>query len=996
MGRRVMGAVPEASRWRTSLRSVILLVCSALIAGVSFSAEAQVQERHYVFALDDSGSMGNEKYSSGRPGNDPYRMSRFAVRALLSALPDEGVSATVITMSNNGKDTVRGAAPVDVPPLHLLRDNRALLHALLNAPETGQRGAFTTHDLGSTPCGRILDGIAEQLNSAYRDGVVQSAIYLSDGACTDGAVKAKIEQFLDSLKSEQAARKHEAEKAEGPRPFQFYFICMGNEVCSTDFEKLAEETGGASYSAKSAAHNPQPEELVRIFGQTIGRSLDLCPSEHISNDRSEIQRYPGAFSTQLVAVPGRGESLEWRSGHVKDPVEGEHFWGDEAFRYYTASLPAGHPRMAPPFTPVNASRWRLLAIPYYRELRPVIRLLRGSCSLHGGDQQEDADVLQSEDGLPVGVTACAELVIVGEDDVVLRNGGLGREVTPSLHITDPQKTYTVTPDRAANTTQERFLFPIPAVTKGVWTIAGEVELSKRCLGPTTFAAKGGASTTRRARSVSYNAVGVDFGVDIEDASVELALEPGVHVLRTFSWKGNFEPRSVAQMWRADPAPRQEDTHACVSVEYGGRTLGHGVEHAVNIEATSGATDVLTIKAGADCGWDDDERERTLSIQVRLSSTGDASVTTLPYKISNKLKLDDEVHVTLAPGDETQTPWGPSSESGGIRRFALNVDRAATMPAWPAGLQLDVLTLAEAHEHQTLRRKKHRVTDLTFGVSDQHTEQPLVMRLRASSCCKSGEYRVPVRLTPISEDGHRGEQRTQILVIQMSEGSWLACWLPRILCALFLLFLLFLLVVFYRLMKHTVLIDDQGKNTLQAVGLTLGARGSTLERDSAAQSLLDGRRGPLGSRFPRKLRLMREGFGSAVRRRDWYETYRYKIGEGMISTPPQFVSDLGGLSRMHTGGDAAANRPLRPGLYLCAEGKGRPTLWIVSPESLSFVLTTADEESIVLRDLRRGRLRVEEEEDTSASMPIRIRQNVLINMDVRSKSPGDSVGFEIQG
>src|SRR5690606_25198868 len=35
------------------------------------SASAQGSERHILIALDDSGSMGNERFPAGRPGNDP-------------------------------------------------------------------------------------------------------------------------------------------------------------------------------------------------------------------------------------------------------------------------------------------------------------------------------------------------------------------------------------------------------------------------------------------------------------------------------------------------------------------------------------------------------------------------------------------------------------------------------------------------------------------------------------------------------------------------------------------------------------------------------------------------------------------------------------------------------------------------------------------------------------------------------------------------------------
>lgn len=968
---------------RSAMPWITWSICVPFVLFWSSFSLAQTVERQIVIALDDSGSMGNPDFSAGRPGNDPYRLSRFAAGALLSALPDD-IAATVLTMTHNGIDSSPASkeAPLDPPELLSLGQNRSVIEQLLAAPKSGQPGAFTRHNFPATPCQRVLDGMVEQLNEHYRPGAQQTAIYLSDGACTDTF---STSDFLKRLHSQQEWERRGASELrnEADRSFRFFFICMGNETCSKPFEELAEQTGGASYSASRAASNPQPEELVQIFAQVVGRSIGLCPSEHSSKQRSEIPAFPGAMSTQLVAVPGRGESLAWSSEQVQHARSREHHWDGEVFRYYTGSLAAGHRAQMPPLNTAGAASWRLMAIPIYPSLQSKLRILDGPCAQFAGDYHPEAKAFSAAQGLPVGATLCAEVVLVGQSEQVLALDGLGRKIEGRLDYEHGGKREHVALRHAKDTTQERFLFELPSIDEGNWNFVARLDVSAECLGPQVRRSMSGSSMVITAPPVSYVARSVHFGVDLERADELNALEPSASTERTIRFSGNFEPKSELRIWRAGADLHANDPHACVQVYYGDLRVPYRSEAPLHVPITAGAGSLLSLRAGEDCGWDEDLNERGIKLAFRETSSGAETTHELRYVLRNELALP-QLQLKLVPDGPMQTTaLDFQTNFGRMVDYEATIRRETVNGPLPSTLLLDLVHVDAVPDHPRMRKKKDRQQSIRFSMPEGPSSAPIVVRGQAKACCASGVYRVPVELVRVDEHGGRGRPEPVWLEIELSERSWLVCWWRKILGALVIALILGLLWAIYRVWTNTILIQDGSANVPNSFNLTVVRRGKSIgvEREEQPVKLIGSGTRQLPSWLERKVQLMAVGFRHTIRGKKWFETYRFEISERGVGLP---------TAAFGVGGDLLNAK--QAGIYLSATSGGNSLkLDGVRMYDLGYLVLREDEVDEALALLRQRAMDEENPLIVHAQKTCNLRGFLLVRKALPDLPDGENAG-----
>lgn len=910
------------------------------------SASAQGSERHILIALDDSGSMGNERFPAGRPGNDPYRLSRFATRALLALLPDDTL-ATVITMGNNGIDAARGVDPAPIPPLDRLRKagergNRDALEALLRAPsDESARGALTQHDLSQTPCQRVLDGMTRELNRAYQSGVVQTAFLLSDGRCTD---RMQIDAFLSSLEAEKAAREFEREGGSGPRPFQFYFVCMGSEGCSPELSALAARTGGAAFRASSAAHQPQPAELIDIFGQVIGRSQGVCPIVYdASDERARLQRFPGSSGAQLLAVPEANESVKLappRGVPILAAREAEHHWEGRVFRFAAGLMP---PLREAIRLPVESSGGaRLLAIPRYDAIQLSMRLLEGTCEAYQRGYQADAPAFRPSSALPAGGTICVELALLGRDEQPIAREGMGRAISAAIELTRPGSTeseaISVLAER--DTPIERFLYEIPNLAPGTISLAGRVELSPECLDRTIARPTGGEPTVMRAPRRSHEVSRVEFAVagEADDEQKLHTLTPGSAIVvdRAFRFEGNFEPGAIIAIQRRDARPDEGHPHRCVELYYGDQRVPFANEPPIEIAGTVGSGSSLSLRAGAHCGFRGDESVREVPVSFRLVRSGVEALVMPRYQLINQVELARELDVALkAAGDHVDVAWGPESEaSEASQRYAARLDLANASASLPKGLEIGFIRPETARAPRG--DEAELLQEIEFTVRPGDEGAPLLVRARARRCCEAEALRVPIVLTAIDDDGGAGEPLSSILMVNVERDGFWSCYGPPILLAIYTLIALFILWMIWNFFTKIHLLPKTGGPSLYALTAT-NRPGKSREYDetpaSTPYTYLSER---LGSRAKRRLLIaLANPVAILVRGKDGYETIHCVLNEHSMKINLERISPVRDISTdddfdkkrkttvTHEGERKRIQRPsISSGIYFRAKNGGR--------------------------------------------------------------------------
>ena len=860
-------------RWAIFAPAHFLLMAALLWALPSFAQGAP--QRQYVIALDDSGSMGAEDWSAMRnarygniPVNDPHRLSRFAARLFIDALPAEA-SAALLTMTHS--EPGEGG----LPGLALLTPNhRARLVGLLNAPrEASGRGLLTRYDEASTPCDKVLRGLQKTLNSAWHPGVTQSAVFLSDGVCTGNFGERQVREFLRGLNSEQSigARSEESKRAGSVRPFQFHFICMGGN-CSSSLRGLAEETGGATFDIPEAANDPDPGRLVGVFGEILGRSMNVCPTAVTGR---ELPEFLGATSVSVVSVAPSGETLDraqsWSALglDVQESRDGDHYGGGtQRFSYRTgvAGISAR--------TLNESVRGRLLAIPIFNELRLQVRLLKVSgeeCPT--GNYDANADTIQPSGGTSPGTKVCVEAVVMNGDRPVGRNA-LNRSVEVKFRRNAEGSESTMAP--AARTTQLRYVFG-PEPVRDEWNVRAEAVLASGCSGVIVGGSAQGGEV-RLQGAFSAVAREVEFKAELARNDVGI-VRPGESARVSVKFSGAFAEGPVEL--------KQLSSRTCAVV----RTADGGTSFS---GVVAGVSREFQLDVSRECPDLGPQPKRVEMILQHVETKSEVPLTlryvAQAYDVPSLFPSSVEV-VPAGPVVSLQSTVGLGQGHDHVHVEILNERSNPSLPTSllrPWGGEMLHLGLGDKRDGQVApnslaRKASGRALELTLPARPGEA-LPVELRVRAQGCCTAGEYRVPVRVTLIRE-GHRVTSETQTLVVTVVPASawtvFVKCWLCPLLLLLLALFTSWLAWMSRRLWRNTHVLDlddkKQAFGTKKLIYYERAGSGRVDANDDVDRILRDYSKKKPGSWWNRKFRLMCEA-GLRGASKPWFETYRLVVNE----------------------------------------------------------------------------------------------------------------------
>lgn len=707
------------------------LTLAAVLLSFSPTAHAQLQ---VVFGLDDSGSMGR-----GSGGTDPDRLSRFATGALIAAL-DDTVEATILAMSE--RDGERSG-----PAMAPLALNRGFLEGLIRAPErSSERGEFWNYDGRDTPCQRLLDGIQQTLNEAYRPDATQVAIFLSDGECTDSV---NTRRFLDGLRSEQRAGRAE----NGPRPFQFYLVCMGqDQSCSPQLAQLARDTGGQAYPVTSSA----PRDLVQVFGTALGRSQGVCPTVHSETD-NRLLSHPGASSVRLLgfAREGGASAIRFANGtgaEMRTERSVIHHSDARLFRYVSGTMAPNEDVVVLDIEGDRSEGWAIVAVPDYR-LRPTLRVLNHDC-----DQEEDTELGGAASG---GQTLCVELRVTGEGDRLVRRDGVGTGMSATLTIEAPAEAGMsgAFPMNASSDGMASFRFSLPRVSDGVYQLSAALTVDMNCTSqmgvdrpePVTLQSDS-RSLTVSTLQASFDVDEVDFGVLGLGASADQRITPGGNFARTemdFALAG------------ADSLP------PCVRLSLNSLPPGS------RIWVSSGQAMQLQASVEPFCDWS--VGEQTLRTTLTLNDpTG--SVPPLLQNISLTLRpvisAPSPSSVAVAAGEsgtlQLALNWSTERESLVIAELLdMPQERELELQLVPPAVPVPLPPSLVLPEGAVVYRVPASSSAETGGAIE------IPLEARASACCSNGLYDATLALSPMI-DGLPGAQRSVPITVTVSDHSWWAC------------------------------------------------------------------------------------------------------------------------------------------------------------------------------------------------------------------------------
>ena len=737
----------------------LLAACIALTPGLSAAApagqasSAQARAAQFVFVVDDSGSMG------GRRPADPDRLAVFAVRSLLSML-DDSDEATVVRLNA----AAQGDALVPVEPL---ATNRARLKALLQLD-----GPLAAYDGKDTPCAQALGAAAGLLEGAYRPGVAQVVLFLTDGECTGAGVD--VAGFLRGLRSHTDGL------------FQFYLLRFAGRKYSQELERLAERTGGQAYEVGVA----DPTAIVAPFARALSRSQGY-EAHTLSPRRHRLPAHRGARRVRLLAVaPGQGPALKFSIDpaakgaaptEVRPRASGVHrYKGGRIFRYAALDY---RPGTVPVLVRVQGAGdgWKVVAVPEYRIFVDA-QVRQGGCAERGA-------VARS---LRCGASLCLSVRLLNERGEEVAGGGERGAAT------EAQVMYL-----APGAGNPAVLYAQP-VGSGARFELERVNLSEgdHVFRPVVRLALGGRGEPLAlrgpARSVQVSCSSIqampgqfDFG----------QLVPGQEKHHQLTLLGNFAPTRgrIAVRNRAD-------LPGCLHFALSGAGEGQGLAVAPAQLYT------LTARVDPYCGPNSFRRQLDTALHLEFDQVGGAQplpglVIPIGFTLLHDIRVPEAVDLELKAGQRREV----TLEVGGNQVRDLDLlavlQDPARLPGWPA----DKLSVALLDDHgrpvpgagggSSLALER----PVRFARSSGAKATPMRMAVRSDSCCAAGTYTTEIGLAPLKGGGE--PIRVPVRVRVVGSGLW-ACWGPMILAGIGLLLLLLLLLYLINMWRHTTLLDPE--------------------------------------------------------------------------------------------------------------------------------------------------------------------------------------------
>jgi len=727
--------------------------------GQSESVSLSGRTAQYVFIVDDSGSMAG----GGGPAADPDRLAVFAVRSIVHMLEDTD-EATVVRLNGPRE----GDQPPPVAPLG--REHR---QQLLRRLDTDSKLA---HYGGQyTPCRTALEKTKELLAAAYRDGVPQIVMFLTDGECTprnQRPVEVPDPQaFLRGLESHRDGL------------FRFYLLRFRGRQYSGELRDLARATGGQILEVGAE----DPTKLVEPFADALTRSQGY-EAEVLTPSSAGLPSYAGARRVRLLAVArGEGPKLEFevssaggRGPRLRDMGSGRHRYGrGQIYRFSAVSY---RPGAEPVEVRVQGagSGWKVVAVPEYR-LAVELELLQGECDRPGSALRH---------GTETGSTVCARVSLVDETGRPVPRDLTGGRVKANVRFGRVEREGQKLPLLPAEPLGGRARFGLQrqSLEPGDYIFQAYVALR---LG-------GQEHETRLAGSRRLLQV-TSVNVRPEPAVLELAedLRPGgLIAVPDLRFTGNFPPTPA----RLEVVDRDRLLPSCVTVTLGDRAEGE------SFEVTVGQPYTVGVRMAPYCGPQvlDRQVDTLLRLVFDPAAGGPAlSAVDVPltFHLSYRLEVPPEVTLRVPAGETATARVKLGGNHVRPAELVAVLEPEDERPGWPGG----DLELGFADPEGGLRAgEEHRLT------LDPRTGGPLVLGARADTCCPGGDYTAELGFLPAGGEVYAGGQKPRPLVLPVrveveGSGAW-ACWGPRVYTAVGLLLLLLLLLYLMSMFRHTRLLS----------------------------------------------------------------------------------------------------------------------------------------------------------------------------------------------
>ena len=687
----------------------------------------------FVFVIDDSRSMSAE--SHGYPAADPDRLAVFAVRSLVSMLDDrDEVSVVRLNGPASGEEPL--------PPEALAR-SRGRIEELL-----ALGGVLARYDGGNTPCRSALDAVARLLEEAYRPGVPQVVLFLTDGDCNNGPVVP--DAWLASVRS----------RVDGQ--VQLYLLRFAGRPFTPELVELAEKSGGQAIEVEGG----DPTALLEPFADALGRSQGY-EAELLTPRSPRLTDYGGARRVRLLAVArGAGEELavevrdlRGRSATALGPARtGRHQFGQgEVYRYTALDLRPGEGRLEVRVRGADEG-WKVVAVPEYR-LSVRLALFEGRCDASGEERQHS---------IAAGETLCAVMTVVDGDgrpvgETLMRSGldaglRIARQEAPGSLEQAPELLANPRPGRS------EFVFEQPNLEQGIWSIEPRVRL--RLAG-----ASGARPLPAQRRTLQATVV----NLAIEPRTIDFGdLVPGqLASAQLLTFSGNF-PETRGRLEVVDHATFPP----CALFFFGDAAEGESVP------IRQGQSYSLGLRLDPYCGPESFHRPFTGQLRLVLDRAAgmelpDQRLTVL-FGLDHRLELPGETTVELVAGERLGFELPFAGNSRGARDFAVSFETEGG--PWPA----DGLMLAQ--------RPAEGSAPGFFRLDPARGERgSLDLEVDSATCCAGGDFEARVRLDPVADPAMGPVAGLRPIVVPLrlrvtSPGVW-ACRGSTILRTLGLLLLL---------------------------------------------------------------------------------------------------------------------------------------------------------------------------------------------------------------
>jgi len=748
----------------------LLLALAGLSQAQTSAASAEARAAQFVFVIDDSGSMA---------GTDPNRLSVFAVQSLLSMLDDR--DEVSIVRLNGG---VQGELPPAIQPL--TPKHRSAMEGLLGIG--GRLAAYPREN--DTTCRSALEQTRQLLQAAYRPGVAQVVLFLTDGECDPpGTERPDPAGFLQGLRSH----------ADGL--FQLYLIRFRGENVSPELIRLARLSGGDVLETGSTGAT----EILHAFATALSRSQGF-EAELITPQTPQVAAHRGARRVRLLAVaPDGGQDLGLtvldREGRplrtLKPPRTGRHQFPQKApYRYVAVDYKPTDEPLRIQVTGAGAG-WKAVALPEYR-LSLRAQFLLGGCDDKG---RPAGGVIE------VGSTVCFVADLVNENGVTVSGDLTGQALQAGL-LSRPSGTAEPSPPLPMEPVGDKARFRMERKLEEAGTWVFQPVLS---LGLTS--AQTGAIRALQ-KTVQITETGLAIAPPVFDFGT---LRPGEEKPLQIELQGKW-PSTPVSIGLRD----RSDVPSCVTFELNGVPEG-------KTQTLQPGKYNLTLRVAPYCGprsFNEPFSKRLGLVFERLSQRE----VDVQLRLDSQIQAPQEVAVRVRDG-QGEVPL--KLQGNWQRDMTLQGSLAAPPPGWP-GKHLDLLFTGAGTGRDEAQLEKPFSVPRGGGSLRLHAD--------ADPCCAGGSHAAELRLAPATREGYApGARLPDPLIVPVrveieSQGIW-ACYGYWILRGLLALLLLLLLLYLFNMFRNTRLLKPV-RVAERLVPLDWNSHGGTVEQKGHRARVLE--------------------------------------------------------------------------------------------------------------------------------------------------------------